>query len=117
VSCRIEKQQAVSIEPESDDSGTEIEHEDELVEFVRRSAVNKVIKKKKHFLAHSRLLNFLRCKFFLKYRDAHLMNSMAWEARNWMLKNDFLCDNAVDYSIMALAVTGAFLVTREEMVF
>lgn len=89
----------------------------EEVGFVDRHGVNKIVRNRKTMKAHSKLLNYLRCKFFLKYRDATLINSLVWEARNWMLKNNYSCDTKEHYEMMSMSVTCAYLVSYEEMVF
>jgi hypothetical protein len=82
-----------------------------------RKTVNKIIKGKKTFKVYSRLLYHLRTKYFLKYRDHHFMNTLVNEARIWMVKNEFKCDSALDYTIMTSAVLAAFLVSKEELEF
>lgn len=92
----------------------------EDMEFFRipsRKTVNKVIKNKKQYKVHSRLLNMLRIKSFMKYRDHHLISFLVTEARNWLVRNGHSCDNTNDYEIFSTAVMMAFLVSREELEF
>lgn len=89
----------------------------ELTQIPVRKTINKLVKKKKVFRTYSRLLNYLRCKFFLKYRDGSLMQQMAHEARVWLIKAGHQCDSAIDYDVLSTAVTVAFLVTSNELEF
>lgn len=89
----------------------------EWTKIPERKTINKIVKKKKVFKTYSRLLNYLRCKFFLKYRDGSLMQQMAHEARVWLIKAGHQCDSAIDYDVLSTAVTVAFLVTSNELEF
>lgn len=91
--------------------------EDEIFRIPTRSVINRLIKKKSNYKTHSKLLNFLRCKFHLKYRDHHFMNTLVHEARVWMMTNKHTCDNPDDYSILSSAVLAAFLISGEELEF
>lgn len=102
------------------DEGTQVEEkqfDQEIVKIPSRQAVNMVVKNKKAWKVHSQLLNFLRCKYFLRKRDPALINQLVHEARIWLIKNGHSCDNSIDYSILSMSVTAAFLVTEEEMHF
>jgi len=92
---------------------------DEWEEFKipKRSTVNKIVKNKKSFVVYKKLLYHLRCKFHLKYRDHHHMNTLVNEARLWLIKNEHSCDNEQDFAILASAVQVAFLVCEEELEF
>jgi len=86
-------------------------------EIPKRKDVNKFVKNKKHYMVYSRLLYHLRCKHFMKARDAGLINALVTDARVWMAKAEFVMETAAEYTILAYAVLGAFLVSREELEF
>lgn len=69
------------------------------------------------FRVNKQLLYHLKIKYFLKPRDASLMQLMVHEARLWLLKNGHSCDNLDDYIEMTSSVTIAYLVSKEEMIF
>lgn len=96
---------------------TEKVFDKELVRVPKRSAINKIAKNKKLWSVHSRLLNVLRVKCFMKHRDHHLIATLATEARNWLLREGHKCDTAEDYAIYASAIQAAFLVSEEELMF
>lgn len=83
----------------------------------KRREINKIVKNKRIFRAHSRLLFYLRCKYHLAHRDHQFMNKLVTEARIWMVKNGYQCDKAEDYTILSSAVMAAFLVSSEELEF
>lgn len=89
--------------------------DNEIFKTPERKAVNKFVKNKKYLKAHSGLLNYLRCKYFMAFRDHHHILRLANEARIWLLKNDHTCDNTLDYAVLASAVQCAFLVSPEEL--
>lgn len=96
---------------------TEKVFDKELVRVPKRSAINKIAKNKRLWSVHSRLLNVLRVKCFMKHRDHHLISTLATEARNWLLREGHKCDTAEDYAIYASAIQAAFLVSEEELMF
>lgn len=86
--------------------------------FPDRQVINRQVKKD-GILAKTNpsLVYYLRTKFFLKFRDHALMQTMVHEARMWLLKNGHTCDNKVDYETLTSAVTVAFMITKEEIAF
>jgi len=82
-----------------------------------RRMVNTAIRGRKTFRLFTRLYYHLRIKYHLKFRDSNFMNQLVSEARIWMVKNDFKCDNATDFAVMSSSVLAAFLVSREELEF
>jgi len=89
----------------------------EFFKIPSRTKINAIFKNKKYFKAHSELLNYLRCKNFLKYRDVSFMQQLVHQANIWMLKAGYSMDHAAHYTIMSHAVTLAFLVSEEELMF
>lgn len=89
----------------------------ELFKVPKRKEINEIIKNKKYFKAHSRLLSYLRCKSFLKFRDASLMQQLVHQANVWMVKEGYELDEPIHYTVIANAVTVAFLISREELEF
>lgn len=82
-----------------------------------RKQINRIVKNRRIFRAHSKLLFYLRCKYHLAHRDHTFINKLVTEARIWMTKNGFQCDKPEDYSILSSAVLAAFLVSSEELEF
>ena len=100
------------------DTQTGIESDNYDVEFFKvpsRSAIRTMVRSKKYMKVHSRLLNYLRIKYHMSYRDHHHIARLANEARIWLLKDGHKCDNAIDYAVFASAVQCAFLVSPEEL--
>lgn len=90
---------------------------DDIFRFFTRKSINKVQKKKKSIKTYSRLVNFLRCKFFMRMRDHNLINTMVNDARVWMIKNDFKCESDEDFFVMTQSIIVAFMVNEQEMTF
>lgn len=93
--------------------------EEQKLSKTHRKLVNKLAKVNPEGMlrVNKRLLAFLRIKFAFKVRDAALIQSMAHEARIWMLNNGFSLDKHGDYVEMMSSITAAYLVTREELLF
>lgn len=94
-----------------------LNNDQELFRIPKRRDINKIIKNKKIYKAHSRLLSYLRCKAFLKHRDTALIQQLVHMANVWMVKEGHLLDQPIHYSVIANAVTIAFLVSEEELSF
>lgn len=105
----------ISLGTEALDS--ELIENQELFRIPSRSKVNKIIKSKKYYKAHSQLLTFLRCKTFLKHRDTSLIQQLVHLANNWMQGHKYLLDDPLHYSIISSAVTVAFMISEEELQF
>lgn len=79
--------------------------------------VAKVAAQRKSRLIYSQLLNFLRCKHFMHYRDHHFITTLVADARAWMLANKYTMDSPLHFSILSMAVTQAFMVNQAELDF
>ena len=66
---------------------------------------------------YEKLSYFLKCKYFMKHRDASLINSLVMDARAWMLKNKMAMESYADYQTLAYATLSAYLVSQEELIF
>lgn len=87
------------------------------IETVPCRAVAKVAAKRQSRLIYSQLLNFLRCKHFMHYRDHHFITTLVADARAWMLANKYTMDTPLHFSIISMAVTQAFMVNQAELDF
>lgn len=87
------------------------------METVPSRAVAKVAAKRKCRFIYSQLLNFLRCKHFMHYRDHHFITTLVADARAWMLANKHTMDTPLHFSIISMAVTQAFMVNQAELDF
>lgn len=121
----VVEKQSVAIQCETDTGFTDMQPEkaEELLKdqtlfaTPSRQEINKMVKDSKYRKCYSKLLYFLRIKSFLKFRDANLMQQLALDARTWLQKNEYGLDNQFSYTAMASAVTVAFMVSDEEMIF
>lgn len=89
----------------------------ELFKIPKRKFINKIIKDKKYYKAHSRLVSYLRCKTFLKHRDTSLIQQLVHMANIWMVTEKYLLDDPLHYTVIASAVTVAFMISEEELMF
>lgn len=94
-----------------------LESDKELFKVPNRKDINKLVKNKKYFSAYSKLLNYLRCKTFLKFRDASLMQQLVHQANVWMVKEGYDLTDTIHYTTISSAVTIAFLISPEELQF
>ena len=94
-----------------------LEHDNELFKIPKRKSVNKMVKNKTMFSAYSKLLNYLRCKTFLKFRDASLMQQLVHQSNVWMVKEGYDLTDPLHYTVISNAVTVAFLISTEELTF
>lgn len=89
----------------------------ELFKVPSRKEINKLVKNKKVFSAYTKLLNYLKCKTFLKFRDASLMQQLVHQANVWMVKEGYDLTDGLHYTTITNAVTVAFLISTEELTF
>lgn len=90
---------------------------DKQVERIPQRHYAKVLSKPKTRLVYSQLLNFLRIKHFMHYRDHHFITTLVADARAWLLAKKLPVETPIEYSMLAMAVTQAFLVSQEELEF
>lgn len=89
----------------------------EVVKVPSRKAVNRATRGKNERGVFSKLLNHLRVKYFMHYRDHHFISMLVAEARSWLMKNQIPTDNPITFDLMALAVITAFRVNARELEF
>lgn len=90
---------------------------DTTVFIPKRKVISKLAKDKNTCKVYGRLLVHLRCKYHLTLRDKSLIQRLVQEARNWMIKAGFDCTKEIHYTVLASAVTAAFMVSDEELEF
>jgi len=93
----------------------ELVNMDKQLESPPRRLMAKTLAKKKNRLVYSQLLNFLRCKHFMHVRDKHFITTLVADARAWMLKKEFKMETDIDFCVLSMAVTQAFLVNQQEL--
>lgn len=105
---------SVSVSAVAEDPAIDISKE---LDKVPCRSIAKVAAKRKARLVYSQLLNFLRCKHFMHYRDHHFITTLVADARAWMLANKYTMDTPLHFSILSMAVTQAFVVNQAELDF
>jgi len=83
----------------------------------KRKNINKIIKNRNTFNSYNRLLNFLRCKYFMRKRDMITLNNLVNDARVWLLKENHTCEEDEHYLMLSSAVMVAFLIDENELKF
>lgn len=95
--------------------GYEMKEYEKQLERIPARKLAKISASPKSRFIHSQLLNFLRCKHFMHYRDHHFITTLVADARAWLLSSGLKLDTHLEYSMLSLAVTQAFLVSQEEL--
>lgn len=90
---------------------------DTTIFIPKRKTITKLVKDKRSLKVHGSLLSYLRCKYHLAQRDQSHINRLVHEARTWLIKSGRKCESDIDYTILASAVSAAFLVSDEELEF
>lgn len=90
---------------------------DKQLETAPKRGVAKIAAQRKSRFVYSQLLNFLRCKHFMHIRDHHFITTLVADARAWLLANKYKMETHIEYSMLAMAVSQAFLVSQEELNF
>lgn len=81
-----------------------------------RHSINSVFKRCGKYKVSDELTHFLKMKHFMKHRDFSLVTQLVTDARTWLTKKNYP-DNRATYHLMCVAVTSAFMVDAEELIF
>jgi len=81
-----------------------------------RREINNVFKKCGKYKVSDELTHFLKMKHFMKHRDFSFVTQLVTDARTWLSKKNYP-DNRTTYHLMCVAVTSAFMIDAEELIF
>lgn len=110
--------QTTSLEQQTDidQPQTASDHPTEYIRKINIKSLQKFAHKGKWSKSYPKLSYHLRIKYHMSVRNYTTYTYMKQDARTWMLKNGFTCDNQFDYQFMVACVNAAFVIQDEEII-